>query len=710
MKNQENIKFYEKYGYLKNKKIGEILMEAFNVPKHYIEEILLKLKKNKEKKSFGELAMQLGLINEELIYKALAIQHEMSFKSKIKATTLFNFNLYKKEEIYSSYENEKKFVEQLKTFKCFPAYIDFKEEEKHIILYFAQTNLNILNYAFETFKTRIEHYFNKYTDEEASKIKEKYLEQIKKLDSKERAKIKIPITKVAFCLTPPSVYERFELTYKGITKKELIDYSRKINIDITDEQTFEQLAMIETKSNKEESKQNISNESSKGFGSFKNFNFGQKKQGNLTEKKAEVNINPKMYLRMLLTYAIINDVSDIHIEPNIGSQYRISMRVRGERVTIDFFDAQMATYLINIIKSTANISAQAIHKPQDGSIGGSSFLKKYKLPLIREAMEPVFSFPKVSFRISTYPVGKPIGGAEDSVLYESVVIRVLGASGNSVELSSLGISEQSEKELRYATKRNQGIVLITGPTGSGKSTTLYSTMSLIDAIKKKIITFEDPIERRNMYWAQGERKITQNTETTFDFSDAKKAILRQDPNVILMGEIRDPESAQFAIEAANTGHLVFTTVHANSAADAFERLAELKVLPIKIATAALAVFAQRLVRRVCPNCFIRRAIAEEEKEMIKRLEIFSEEEIPDEVVDANPYGCSVCNYTGYIGRTLIDEVIPVNQKVREMIVQKMPSFEIRKKVSEIGYKAMVQNGIEKMLRGETTLKDILEVI
>jgi len=704
-----NNKFYEKYKHLKNKKIGEILMEVFGVPKHYIEEILLKLKKSKERKTFGELAIQLGLINEELVYKALAIQHEMDFKSKIEATTLFNFKLYQKEEIYSSYENEKKFVEQLKTFKCFPAYVDFKEDENHIVLYFAQTNLNVSNYAFETFKARIEHHFNKYTDEEAKRLKEKYLNQINGLSSKEQSKIKIPITKVAFCLTPPSVYERFEQIYKGITKEELINYSKKIDIDITDEQTFEQLTFLETEINGE-NRESYSSEENRGFGSFGNFGFGQKKEESQNMKKRDVRINPKMYLKMLLTYAIINDVSDIHIEPNIGSQYRISMRMRGERVTIDFFDAQMATYLINIIKSTANISTQAIHKPQDGSIDGSSFLKKYKLPLIREAMEPVFSFPKVSFRVSTYPVGKPIGGAEDNVLYESVVIRVLGASGSSVELSSLGISEQSEKELRYATKRNQGIVLITGPTGSGKSTTLYSTLSLIDAIKKKIITFEDPIERRNMYWAQAERKITSNDDTTFDFSDAKKAILRQDPNVILMGEVRDPESAQFAVEAANTGHLVFTTIHANSAADAFERLAELKVLPVKIATSALAVFAQRLVRRVCPNCLIRRPITEEEKEMIKRLEIFSNDEIPEEVVDANPNGCSVCNYTGYIGRTLIDEVIPVTQKVREMIAQELPSFEIRKEVSKMGYKAMVQNGMDKMLKGETTLKDILEVI
>ena len=701
----ENLDIYEKY---KNKRIGEILIEVFNVPKHYIEEIILKLKKEHEKKNFGELAIQLGLVSEELVYKALAIQSEMPFISRIQATTLFNFFLYKRPEIYSSYETEKKFVEQLKGFKCFPAYIDFKEEENHIILYFAQTNINKSNYAFETFRARIEHFFNKYTEEEAKNHKQKYLEQIKNLSSKERANIKIPITKVKFCLTPPSVYNKFELNYKGITKEELIDFSRKIDVDITEEKIFEILSEIEKQQNNKESSQKEGKRGGKlmSFGSFPGFNDGEKKK----EEQIELKINPKMYLKMLLTYAIINDASDIHIEPNIGSQYRISMRVRGERVTIDFFDAQIATYLINIIKNVANISTQAIHKPQDGSINGSSFLKKYKLPLIREAIEPVFSFPKVSFRISTYPVGKPIGGAEDNVLYESVVIRVLGGDSVTAELSSLGISEQSEKELRYATKRNQGIVLITGPTGSGKSTTLYSTLSLIDAIKKKIITFEDPIERRNMYWAQAERKITHNSDTTFDFLDAKKAILRQDPNVILMGEVRDPESAQFAVEASNTGHLVFTTIHANSAADAFERLAELKVSPIKIATSALAVFAQRLVKKVCPNCYIRRPITEEEKEIIRRLEILPEEKIPEEVVDANPHGCSVCSYTGYIGRTLIDEVIPVTQQIRELIVEGKPSFEIRKEVSKMGYKSMVENGIEKMLRGETTLKEILEVV
>ena len=384
--------------------------------------------------------------------------------------------------------------------------------------------------------------------------------------------------------------------------------------------------------------------------------------------------------------------------------------MKGERTTIDFFNSQIATFLINIIKSTANINAQAIHKPQDGSIDGSSFLKDYKLPLIREAMEPIFSFLKVSFRVSTYPVGKPIGGVEEGIIYESVVIRVLGASGTTAELSSLGISKQSEKELRFASKRNQGIVLITGPTGSGKSTTLYSTLSLIDSIKKKIITFEDPIERRNMYWAQGERKITQNSDTTFDFLDAKKAILRQDPNVILMGEVRDSESAQFAVEAANTGHLVFTTIHANSAVDAFERLAELEVEPAKIATSALAIFAQRLVKKVCPHCYIEREIKDEEREMLERLEIFKSEDIPKTIIDANPNGCNICNHTGFIGRTLIDEVVAVNQKIREMITNRTPSFEIRKEVSKMGYKAMVENGIEKMKQKQTTLEEVLGAI
>jgi len=191
---------------------------------------------------------------------------------------------------------------------------------------------------------------------------------------------------------------------------------------------------------------------------------------------------------------------------------------------------------------------------------------------------------------------------------------------------------------------------------------------------------------------------------------AKKAILRQDPNVILMGEVRDAQSAQFAVEAANTGHLVFTTLHANSSVDAFERLVELEVEPAKIATSALAIFAQRLVKKVCHHCYIERDITSEEIEMLQRLEIFTEETIPKTIIDANPDGCPICGNTGFVGRTLVDEVIAINQKIRELITNRVPAFEIRKEVSKMGYKAMVENGIEKMKNKETTLEEVLGAI
>ena len=161
---------------------------------------------------FGELAIQLGLVNEELIYKALGIQSGIPFISKIKANTLFNYNLYKRKEIYMSYETEKKFVEQLKTFKCFPAYIDFNEAPNHIILYIAQTSVYKGNYAFEAFKARLEHYFNKYTNSEAEIKKRKYLKEINET-TQNKDDIEIPITKVKFCLTLSSIYEKFELLY-----------------------------------------------------------------------------------------------------------------------------------------------------------------------------------------------------------------------------------------------------------------------------------------------------------------------------------------------------------------------------------------------------------------------------------------------------------------------------------------------------------------
>jgi len=657
-----------------NRKIGEILLEDFNIPRHYIEEILLKKEKSGNKERFGQLAIKLGLINEEIVYKALAKQLGIEYLSNIEAENRIVWDLFKNKYIYGAFgENEDNLISLIRTHKAFPAYIDFSDPN-NITLVVAISNYLGDNFAFKSYLKKYYLGFQK-SEKEAKKIranydvaKSRYIIE-KKLKKTGHNKLKnegklpeiIP-TKIKEVLVSPSIYDKFELKYKGITEEEIQSFNGKIALDDTE----------------------LSND----------------------EK-----ISVETYLKMLLTYGIINDVSDIHLEPSLDAQFRISVRIRGTRKTLDFVDIETASRLIGVIKTKANMNSQNIRAPQDGSIDGSKFLVDYKLPIFRgvKKEKPEFSFPKNSFRISTYPTAKPAGGIVDGASYESTVIRILASSNGMVDLKTLGLSPQVEKELMFAISRNQGIVLIVGPTGSGKSTTLYSTLSKIDPIQKKIISFEDPVEIRNMYWAQGERNVTDAKEINFDFLEAKKAILRQDPDVILMGETRDEESAKFAIEAANTGHLVFTTLHANSCAAAFERMVKLEVKPLELASSVLAVISQRLVKKVCPHCHTVEKIKPRHIEFLRRLEM-PDSKIPEQVVLANPNGCPMCGYSGYVGRTLLDEVIPVNSEIKFLITNGAAEFEIRKKASELGYKTMLENGLEKMKQKLVSIEDIIKVV
>jgi len=663
--NLKNINFLEKKR--DRRKVGQILMEDFGVPRHYIEEILLKKEKSGNKERFGILAIKLGLINEEIVYKALAKQLGIEYIPNIEAENRIIWELYKNPNIYKIFgENEDSLIALIRTHKAFPAYYDFSDPN-HITLVLAISNYLADNFAFQSYLKK--YYLNFHlSDDEAKKIRANYEAEKKRFEIERKLKKieKVPTiipTRIKEVLVSPSIYEKFELKYKGITEEEIKSFNGKIALD------DEELKQDPTK------------------------------------------IDIETYLKMLLTYGIINEVSDIHLEPSLDSQFRISTRIRGTRKTLDFIDIDTASRLIGVIKTKANMNSQNIRSPQDGSIDGSKFLVDYQLPITRgiKKEKPVFSFPKNSFRISTYPTAKPAGGIRDGASYESTVIRILTSSNGMVDLQTLGLSEQVEKELLFAISRNQGIVLIVGPTGSGKSTTLYSTLSKIDPIQKKIISFEDPVEIRNMYWAQAERNVTDAKEINFDFLEAKKAILRQDPDVILMGETRDEESAQFAIEASNTGHLVFTTLHANSAAAAFERMIKLKVRPLELASSVLAVISQRLVKQVCPHCHKIEKIRPHHIDFLKRLEI-KDENIPEEVVIANPNGCPLCGYSGYVGRTLLDEVIPVNSEIKYLVTNEAPEFEIRKKASQLGYKTMLENGLEKMKKRLVTIDDIIKVV
>lgn len=654
-----------------DRKIGEILEQDFQIPRHYVHEVLLKKSSNIGNKKFGEIAISLGLINEETVYRALAKQYDMKFVSSIEAKNSFIFDLYKRPEINRIFGGEDDLIKEIKNNKAFPAFIKFEQDSPHITLRIAVTDISVSSFSFHGFIKKFTSHFS-ISDEEILQKKKEYEREREEYEKKRKelefSDIKedikepeIPISKVELVLVPPTIYKVFDLKYKGITLEELKYFSKRISIDDKPDENSDEID-IET------------------------------------------------YLKMLLTYALINESSDIHLEPSLDNQFRISMRFKGFRDTIDFINIGVASRLIGVIKTRSKMDTQNMRSPQDGMLDGSGFLDNYQLPITRgkEKDRPTFNFEKSSFRISTYPTVRPSSGIVD-VSYESVVIRLLSSGTGLVDLDMLGISDNVFKELRFAINRNQGIVIIVGPTGSGKSTTLYSTLNRVDAIKKKIISFEDPVEIRNMYWAQAERKVTEQENITFDFKQAKKSILRQDPDIILMGEVRDEESAAFALEASNTGHLVFTTLHANTAAAAVERLVKLDVKPLELASSLLCIISQRLVRQVCPHCKKEEDINEKHIDMLKRLEV-DESHIPKKVVRSSENGCPMCKFSGYVGRTLLDEVIPINTQIKQLITDNSPEFMIRQKASEQGYSTMLENGLSKMNRGITTIDEILRVI
>lgn len=430
-------------------------------------------------------------------------------------------------------------------------------------------------------------------------------------------------------------------------------------------------------------------------------------------------ITPEAFLQYLLTYAILHGVSDIHISPAANDSARIAVRILGEVETLFYINLKNYNALVNVIKNNADMKVEKMFVPQDGRIDGKKLLKDFEINVNRvkndkndygiDENKLKYNFESVSFRVSTYPTEPPYELPVGQT-FEKVVIRVLNLSNGLVELGELGLNKAVTDELTYAKSRNQGIIFIVGPTGSGKSTTIYSALSSINAIRKNIISFEDPVEMRQLYWSQGQRKIVpDNVDMNFDYLESKKSILRQDPDIILMGEVRDEDSANFAIEAANTGHLVFTTLHSNSAAAAFERIKKLGVMPLEIASATICVMSQRLVKEVCQHCKIERDINEEEMHTLKRLE-YDISKAPKLVIQANLNGCKYCNYKGYVGRTTLAEIIPINSKVKEAIVDEKPDYYIRNIASETGHKTMLEDGIDKMNEGKVSLEDVLKLI
>jgi general secretion pathway protein E len=282
---------------------------------------------------------------------------------------------------------------------------------------------------------------------------------------------------------------------------------------------------------------------------------------------------------------------------------------------------------------------------------------------------------------------------------ERLVLRLQDRSNVVLELQQLGFSQDSLEKLDQLLAKTYGIVLVTGPTGSGKSTTLYAALSKINTIDKNIITVEDPVEQR----IHGIGQIQVNSKIGLTFANGLRSILRQDPNVIMIGEIRDLETAEIAINASLTGHLVLSTIHTNDSAGVYPRLIDMGCEPFLIATSLLGVVAQRLVRILCPHC--------KEPYVPTDVELASLELTRDQIQGSNIHravGCSDCNQKGYIGRTVIQEMMMLNDDLRSMIMKREDGNSIKRMaVQKFGMITFRQHGIQKVLSGLTTIEEVL---
>jgi len=381
----------------------------------------------------------------------------------------------------------------------------------------------------------------------------------------------------------------------------------------------------------------------------------------------------------IFEYALKVGASDVHVEPGPGHT-RIRYRIDGilrERLALP---KRVHDSVVSRIKILSNMKIDERRIPLDGRF-------------TYESEEQV-----VDMRVSTLP----------TMHGEKVVARLLRKSTNVPTLEELGVRGLALKQFKEVLRKPNGIILVTGPTGSGKTTTLRTAISMINSTDINIVTLEDPVE----YEIQGVNQVQINEQAGLNFASGLRSFLRQDPDVILVGEIRDAETMQLAIQASLTGHLVFSTLHTNSAAGTLPRLLDMGAEPFLLASTIELVLAQRLVRILCPDCRKEHvATGEELEKMREMLGNLAEQYAPEgkEIKIYQSQGCPKCNDTGFVGRMGVFEVLPVTEKVGRLILERETADTIEKVSIESGMLKMLQDGILKVIDGSTTLEEILRV-
>ena len=380
---------------------------------------------------------------------------------------------------------------------------------------------------------------------------------------------------------------------------------------------------------------------------------------------------------LLITYAYRDNASDIHIEPE-EKDLLVRFRIDGILHDVLYLDKKLHERILTRIKILSRLRTDEHLSSQDGKI------------------RIVIDNDNLDLRVSIIPL---IEG-------ENAVMRLLSSHYRQFSLLDLGMNEKDLKKVTSAIDKSNGMILSTGPTGSGKTTTIYALLKILNTREKNITTIEDPVE----YKIQGVNQIQVNVKTNLTFAEGLRSILRQDPNIIFVGEIRDIETAGIAVNAALTGHLVVSTLHTNDAVTALPRLIDMKVEPFLVASTASIIIAQRLVRKICESCKVQTTVRRSDieknisKEMIK-------EHFPA-VEDITIYkggGCKVCHFTGYLGRIGIFEVLEITDSIRELITEKNDSSVIAQKAIEEGMTTMLDDGLDKIIKGITTFEEVLRV-
>ncbi len=376
-------------------------------------------------------------------------------------------------------------------------------------------------------------------------------------------------------------------------------------------------------------------------------------------------------VNLLITRAVEARASDIHIEP-FEDTLRIRYRVDGVLLDYESPPKRLQRAVISRVKIMAKMNIAERRLPQDGRI---------RLQILGKDLD---------LRVSTIPT-----------LYgESVVSRILDRSSLLLSLGELGMADDVRLQFQRLIRRPHGMLLVTGPTGSGKTTTLYTALNEINSVDKKIITIEDPVE----YQLRGVNQIHVKPKIGLTFANGLRSIVRQDPDIIMVGEIRDAETADIAIHSALTGHLVFSTLHTNDAPGAITRLLDMGIENFLVSSVLVAVMAQRLVRVICPEC---RELYQLDVAAVRKMGIKTQVDGALQVFRGK--GCAACNFTGYHGRTGIYEFLVIGEEIQRLILEKTDANVIRQEALALGMKTLWDDGWRKVELGVTTLEDLLRV-